>query len=100
MRNELTPKRRSPTSRLPAKRSRPEMAPQRLEKIESAPENGMGWEISNLQDLVHGGAADGGSTGVTKVQKKAPKALKSLDAGLKSAPVLVGTCRASSIRRA
>jgi len=30
------------------------MAPQRLEKIESAPGNGMGSETSNLQDLVHG----------------------------------------------
>src|SRR5271170_505428 len=30
------------------------MAPQRLEKIESAPGNGMGSEDSNLQDLVHG----------------------------------------------
>jgi hypothetical protein len=37
-------------------RSRPEMAPQRLEKIESAPGNGMGSEASNLQDLVHGRA--------------------------------------------
>ncbi len=36
------------------KRSRPEMAPQRLEKIESAPGNGMGSEASNLQDVVHG----------------------------------------------
>jgi hypothetical protein len=35
-----------------ARRSRPEMAPQRLEKIESGPENGMGTEASNLQDLV------------------------------------------------
>jgi hypothetical protein len=34
------------------------MAPQRLEKIESAPGNGMGSETSNLQDLVHGRAAD------------------------------------------
>ena len=37
-------------------RSRPEMAPQRLEKIESAPGNGMGSEASNLQDMVHGRA--------------------------------------------
>ena len=43
---------------LTAKRSRPEMAPQRLEKIESAPGNGMGSEASNLQDLVPGRAAD------------------------------------------
>jgi hypothetical protein len=34
------------------------MAPQRLEKIESAPGNGMGSEASNLQDLVRGRAAD------------------------------------------
>src|SRR5271163_3752275 len=56
----VTPERRSPGSlreRLPAKRSRPEMAPQRLEKIESAPGNGMGSEASNLQDVVHGRAA-------------------------------------------
>src|SRR5271170_6661826 len=37
-----------------AKRSRPEMAPQRLEKIESAPGNGMVPEASNPQNLVHG----------------------------------------------
>jgi hypothetical protein len=40
------------------KRSRPEMAPQRLEKIESAPGNGMGSEASNPQDVVRGRAAD------------------------------------------
>ena len=39
---------------LTAKRSRPEMAPQPLEKIESAPGNGMVSEASNPQDLVHG----------------------------------------------
>ena len=56
---EVTPKPRSPGSRrerLTAKGSRPEMAPQRLEKIESAPGNGMGSEASNLQDLVRGRA--------------------------------------------
>jgi hypothetical protein len=37
-----------------AKRSRREMAPQRLEKIESAPGNGMVSEASNLQHLVRG----------------------------------------------
>jgi hypothetical protein len=42
---------------LTAKRSRPEMAPQRLEKIESAPGNGMVPEGSNPQDMVHGRAA-------------------------------------------
>jgi hypothetical protein len=40
------------------------MAPQRLEKIESAPGNGMGTEAPNLQHLVHGRAADGGGSGV------------------------------------
>src|SRR5271163_4117427 len=34
------------------------MAPQRLEKIESAPGNGMGSEVSNLQHLVRERAAD------------------------------------------
>src|SRR5271170_4362843 len=38
--------------------ARREMAPQRLEKIESAPGNGMGSEASNVQNLVHGRAAD------------------------------------------
>ena len=37
-----------------AKRRRPEMAPQRLEKIESEPGNGMASEASNLQDVVLG----------------------------------------------
>jgi hypothetical protein len=34
------------------------MAPQRPEKIESAPGNGMGSEASNPQDLVPGRATD------------------------------------------
>ena len=34
------------------------MAPQRLEKIKSAPGNGMGSEALNLQDLVPGRATD------------------------------------------
>jgi hypothetical protein len=67
------------------------MAPQRLEKIESAPGNGMGSEDSNLQDLVHGArliVRDSGSgaartTSLQKVQKKAPNVLKSFDAELK-----------------
>src|SRR5271155_834154 len=44
--------------RLTAKRSRREMAPQRLEKIESGPGNGRGSEAANPQDVVHGSAAD------------------------------------------
>jgi hypothetical protein len=36
----------------------PGMAPQRLEKIESAPGNGMGSEASDPQHLVRGRAAD------------------------------------------
>ena len=67
------------------------MAPQRLEKIESAPGNGMGSEASNLQDLVRGRAADRvrlrptsrESYEVAKLQKKAPNVLKSIDAELK-----------------
>jgi hypothetical protein len=47
----------APREGVTAKRSRPEMAPQRLEKIESAPGNGMGSEASNPQDVVHGRAA-------------------------------------------
>ena len=34
------------------------MAPQRLEKIESGPGNGMGSEASDLQDVVRRRAAD------------------------------------------
>src|ERR1700733_116691 len=68
--------------RLTAKRSRPEMAPQRLEKIESGPGNGRGSEASNLQDLVRGRAADRarrrltshGNDEVPMLQKKAPNA--------------------------
>jgi hypothetical protein len=74
-----------------ARQSRPEMAPQRLEKIESAPGNGMGSEASNPQDLVPGRATDRARLRLTnrkndKVasgQKKAPKTLKLLDAELK-----------------
>jgi len=60
------------------------MAPQPLEKTESAPGNGMGSEASNLLDLVHGAAGrldsqKGGqlesSLGVTQLQKKAPNVL-------------------------
>ena len=66
------------------------MAPQRLEKIESAPGNGMVSETSSPQDLVHG-AVDRARLGLAsrknkELQKKAPNALKSLDAELKSAP--------------
>jgi hypothetical protein len=41
---------------VPAKRNSPEMAAQQLEKIESAPGNGMVSEASNPQDVVHGRA--------------------------------------------
>jgi hypothetical protein len=90
-----------------AKRSRREMAPQRLEKIESAPGNGMVSVASNPQDVVCGRAAGrarlrltsrnvgaspspclhdkSGSpgSGAAMLQKKAPNTLKSLDAELK-----------------
>jgi hypothetical protein len=38
--------------------SRPELAPQRFEKIESGPGNGMASDASKPQHLVHGRAAD------------------------------------------
>jgi hypothetical protein len=44
--------------RLTAKWTRPEMAPQPSEKIESAPVNGMASDVSNPQDVVHQHAAD------------------------------------------
>jgi hypothetical protein len=83
------------------------MARQGLEKIESAPGNGMGSVASNPQDVVRGRAADraplrlmsrnvGASpsprlhdtsrtpgSGAAMLQKKAPNTLKSLDAELK-----------------
>ena len=76
-------------------RSRPEMAPQRLEKIKSAPGNvGLG----SLGPTTSGMAADRARLGqpslendeipVWEVAEKAPNALKSLDAKLKSAPAL------------
>jgi hypothetical protein len=40
-----------------AKRRRPQMAPQRLEKIESAPGNGMAPEASDPQDMVQSATA-------------------------------------------
>jgi hypothetical protein len=42
---------------LTARPSRPEMAPQRIDNIESAPENGMVSEASGPQDVVYGRAA-------------------------------------------
>jgi hypothetical protein len=83
------------------------MAPQRLEKIESRPGNGMVSVASNPQDVVRGRAADraplrltsrnvgacpspslhdtSGSpgSGAALLQKKVPNTLKSLDAELK-----------------
>jgi hypothetical protein len=60
------------------------MAPQRLEKIESAPGNGMGSDASNLQHLVHARVPDRGQLGSFEVAEKgAPNALKSFDAKLK-----------------
>ena len=41
------------------------MAPQRLEKIESGPGNGMGSEASNPQDVVRGRTADRGRLRLT-----------------------------------
>jgi len=49
--------------------SRPEMAPQRLEKIESGPGNGMGPETLDPQYLVHGRAADRARLRLTNREK-------------------------------
>jgi hypothetical protein len=68
------------------------MAPQQVEKIEFAPGNGRGSEAANPLDVVKGARLTvRDSTGMTKLQKKAPMVLKSLDAKLKSAPVAAGT---------
>ena len=67
------------------------MAPQRLEKIESAPE--MVWSRKpRTHKMWYTGAQltvpeAARMTKLPSCQKKAPKALKSLDAELKSAPV-------------
>jgi hypothetical protein len=70
------------------------MAPQQIEKIEFAPGNGMVPGAANPLDVVKGARLTvRDSTRVTKLpklQKKAPKILKSLDAKLKSAPVAAG----------
>ena len=56
---------------------RPEMAPQRIEKIESGPGNGMVSEASNPQHLVRGRAAD-----------RAPLRLTSRNLGAQPSPSL------------
>ena len=67
------------------------MAPQRLEKIESAPGNGMGSKVANLQDVVHGRRGSSCAPPANgEVAEKAPSALKSLGAELKSAHALRG----------
>ena len=66
------------------------MAPQHFEMIESAPGNGSVSEASSPQDMVHGRAVtvrdSGKNDKAAELQKKAPNALKSPDAELKSAP--------------
>jgi hypothetical protein len=71
------------------------MAPQLVEKIEFAPGNGRGSEAANSRDVVNGRAADRArirkNDKIAKVAEKgAPKALKSLDAKLKSPLVAAG----------
>ena len=72
------------------KRSRPEMAPQRLEKIKSAPGNAMASEASNPPDLVHRRTADRAqerqSRGETAKPSAPCKALKTHKCGKKSRP--------------
>jgi hypothetical protein len=67
------------------------MAPQQVEKVEFVPGNGMVPGAANPLDVVKGRAADRARLHKNeKLQKKAPKILKSLDAKLKSAPVAAG----------
>jgi hypothetical protein len=100
---------RSPTDRRPRgnpgqRPSRRQMAPQPIEKIESGPGNGRVSEASKPQHLVHGRAVDRAlrpraarmpKLKVTKLQKKAPNALTSLDAELKSAPAFGSMAKTS-----
>ena len=63
------------------------MAPQRLEKIESAPGNGMARKRRTYKMWYSGACLtvrdSGRAARMAKLQKKAPKTLKSLDAKLK-----------------
>jgi len=74
--------------RLTGKQRRPEMAPQRLEKIESAPGIGSASEASDPQDLVPGRAAARAAPSWEPQEwaksQKTPDALKSLVAKVKS----------------
>ena len=78
---------------------RPEMAPQRLEKIESAPGNGMVSEASNPQHLVRGRAADRAPLRLTSrnvgaqpspsLRDKAKPRNKKVDSGTRTPPLTV-----------
>jgi hypothetical protein len=69
------------------------MAPQRLEKIESAPGNGMASEASNPPDLVHRRAADRAQEGQSWCETAKPsapgKALKTHKCGGNLGPVRI-----------
>ena len=102
----------APREGLTAKRSRPEMAPQRLEKIESAPGNGMVPEALNPQDMVHGRAADRARLRLARAARMtrgnflSRNPLKSLKAAKESRswrrgsprPVLMGRGRGGALR--
>jgi len=65
-----------PQAIAPLRHPRSEIAPQRLEKIESRLGNGMGSDASNLQYLVHDRAADRCSSGVYDAKFSASQPLE------------------------
>ena len=88
-----------------ARRSRPEMARNGLKRLNPRPEMVWARKPRTHKIWYPGRATDRARLRLTnrkndKLQKKAPKALKSLDAELKSAPVLAGRRGASSLRGA
>ena len=88
----MTIARIAPREDLAARRSCPEMAPQQLEKIESAPVNGMGSVASKPQHLVHGRAAT-----VRKVESNSRAGPSwSTKASFAAAPLIRGRSRCDS----
>src|SRR5277367_3103401 len=74
------------------KRSRPEMAPQQVEKIEFAPGNGRVPEAANPQDVVSGRAADRARLRKNdKVAKVAEKGAQGLE--IARCKTEIGACR-------
>ena len=83
---------------LTAKRSRPEMAPQRLEKIESAPGNGMVSEaLDPQQHVVHGRAAN--RARLRLASRENDEAIFSVSQSIEIARNRIGISEASPARR-